>query len=177
MKGDEYQHPIREEHATQGLDGRVGAGLPQRTDGRLLFLRHMISGRREDAAGARIIIIVTTIRTFGTGHLQAISGRSSRRFAVIVDEAHGPQSGKSAQAVTDAPTREARSGEDVEDRIPAFRKAPGSAADHRLPRLHGDAARHHARTLRHDGARRQTRRLPSLLDAPGDRERHLRRCG
>ena len=58
-------------------------------------------------AGARII--VTTIQKFSTDHLKEISGQGTRKFAVIIDEAHGSQSGKCAQAMTDALTREATS--------------------------------------------------------------------
>lgn len=51
-------------------------------------------------------IIVTTIQKFSTEHLKVVSGQSDRRFVVIVDEAHGSQSGKSAQALSQALTRE-----------------------------------------------------------------------
>lgn len=73
--------------------------------------------------GARIII--TTIQKFGTEHLAAISGQSGKNFAVIIDEAHSSQSGKAAQAMTDALTREADSSEDIEDMVLAFQKARG----------------------------------------------------
>jgi type I restriction enzyme, R subunit len=74
-------------------------------------------------SGARIII--TTIQKFGTDHLTEVSGQGSRRFAILVDEAHGSQSGKSAQALTDALTREASSSEDVEDIIAEYQKSRG----------------------------------------------------
>lgn len=73
--------------------------------------------------GARIII--TTIQKFGTEHLATISGQGGRNFAVIIDEAHSSQSGKSAQAMTDALTRDATDSEDVEDMVLAFQKARG----------------------------------------------------
>jgi type I restriction enzyme R subunit len=73
--------------------------------------------------GARIII--TTIQKFGTEHLATISGQSGRNFAVIIDEAHSSQSGKAAQAMTDALTRDATSSEDIEDMVLAFQKARG----------------------------------------------------
>ena len=73
--------------------------------------------------GARIII--TTIQKFGTEHLAAISGQSGKNFAVIIDEAHSSQSGKAAQAMTDALTREASSSDDIEDMVLAFQKARG----------------------------------------------------
>jgi type I restriction enzyme R subunit len=73
--------------------------------------------------GARIII--TTIQKFGTEHLATISGQSERTFAVIIDEAHSSQSGKAAQAMTDALTRDERSSEDIEDMVLAFQKARG----------------------------------------------------
>lgn len=73
--------------------------------------------------GARIII--TTIQKFGTEHLAAISGQSGKNFAVIIDEAHSSQSGKAAQAMTDALTRDDRGSEDIEDLVLAFQKARG----------------------------------------------------
>lgn len=73
--------------------------------------------------GARIII--TTIQKFGTEHLAAISGQAGRNFAVIIDEAHSSQSGKAAQAMSDALTRDATSSDDIEDLVLAFQKARG----------------------------------------------------
>jgi type I restriction enzyme R subunit len=73
--------------------------------------------------GARII--VTTIQKFSTDHLKEVSGQSGRTFAVIVDEAHSSQSGKTAQAMTDALTREATSSDDIEDIILEYQKARG----------------------------------------------------
>ena len=58
-----------------------------------------------------------------------ISGQGQRRFAVIVDEAHCSQSGKSAQAMTDALTRKAASSDDIEDMIAAYQKARGPQAN------------------------------------------------
>ncbi|NBC48274.1 MAG: DEAD/DEAH box helicase family protein [Gammaproteobacteria bacterium] len=75
------------------------------------------------AQGARIII--TTIQKFSTDHLKALSGQGNRTFAVIVDEAHSSQSGKSAQAMTDALTREADSSDAIEDLIAAYQKSRG----------------------------------------------------
>jgi type I restriction enzyme R subunit len=73
--------------------------------------------------GARIII--TTIQKFGTEHLKAISGQGGKNFAVIIDEAHSSQSGKAAQGLTDALTRDETSSEDIEDMVLAFQKARG----------------------------------------------------
>ena len=73
--------------------------------------------------GARIII--TTIQKFGTEHLATISGQGGRNFAVIIDEAHSSQSGKAAQAMSDALTRDASSSDDIEDMVLAFQKARG----------------------------------------------------
>lgn len=73
--------------------------------------------------GARIII--TTIQKFGTEHLATISGQGGRNFAVIIDEAHSSQSGKAAQAMSDALTRDAKSSDDIEDMVLAFQKARG----------------------------------------------------
>ena len=73
--------------------------------------------------GARIII--TTIQKFGTDHLKEVSGQKKRKFAILVDEAHSSQSGRSAQALADALTREATSSDDVEDIIAAYQKSRG----------------------------------------------------
>ena len=75
------------------------------------------------AEGARII--VTTIQKFSTDHLRALSGQGGRTFAVIVDEAHSSQSGKAAQAMMDALTREATSSDDIEDLVAEYQKARG----------------------------------------------------
>jgi type I restriction enzyme, R subunit len=74
-------------------------------------------------AGARIII--TTIQKFGTDHLSALSGQANRNFAVIIDEAHSSQSGKSAQSLSDALTRDTQQSQDIEDIILAHQKARG----------------------------------------------------
>ncbi|MBZ8117380.1 DEAD/DEAH box helicase family protein [Roseovarius sp. LXJ103] len=73
--------------------------------------------------GARIII--TTIQKFGTEHLATISGQAGRNFAVIIDEAHSSQSGKAAQAMSDALTRDPTSSDEIEDMVLAFQKARG----------------------------------------------------
>ena len=73
--------------------------------------------------GARIII--TTIQKFNTEHLAAIVGQSSKNFAVIIDEAHSSQSGKSARSLTDTLTREIGS-DNVEDIILAHQEARGA---------------------------------------------------
>ena len=95
-------------------------GVVKKIDGTSRDLKAAIQG------GARIII--TTIQKFGTDHLQELSGQSGRQFAVIVDEAHSFQSGKSAQAMTDALTREASDSEDVEDLILEYQRARGPYA-------------------------------------------------
>ena len=93
------------------------AGVVRKIDGTSRQLKEAI------ASGARII--VTTIQKFSTDHLREISGQGNRTFAVIVDEAHSSQSGKSAQAMTDALTREASSSDDIEDLIAEYQKARG----------------------------------------------------
>ena len=93
------------------------AGVVQKIDGTSKQLKKAI------AKGSRII--VTTIQKFSTDHLKEISGQGERKFAVIVDEAHGSQSGKSAQAMTDALTREATSSDDVEEIIAEYQKQRG----------------------------------------------------
>lgn len=93
------------------------AGVVKKIDGTSRQLKESI------AKGARIII--TTIQKFSTDHLRELSGQGNRKFAVIVDEAHSSQSGKSAQAMTDALTREATSSDDIEDLIAEYQKARG----------------------------------------------------
>ncbi|MCL3881901.1 DEAD/DEAH box helicase family protein [Marivita sp. GX14005] len=92
-------------------------GVVKKIDGTSRDLKDAILG------GARIII--TTIQKFGTEHLATISGQAGRNFAVIIDEAHSSQSGKAAQAMSDALTRDANSSEDIEDMVLAFQRARG----------------------------------------------------
>lgn len=93
-------------------------GVVKKIDGTSRQLKDALRG------GARIII--TTIQKFSTEHLAELSGQGGRRFAVIVDEAHGSQSGKSAQALSDALTREeSAEGRDIEDLIADYQKARG----------------------------------------------------
>ena len=92
-------------------------GVVKKIDGTSRQLKEAIS------KGARII--VTTIQKFSTDHLKELSGQGARNFAVIIDEAHSSQSGKSAQAMTDALTREATSSDDIEDLIAEYQKARG----------------------------------------------------
>ncbi|MCQ1856017.1 DEAD/DEAH box helicase family protein, partial [Neorhizobium galegae] len=96
-------------------------GIVRKIDGTSRQLKEAI------ASGVRII--VTTIQKFSTEHLREISGQSGRTFAVIVDEAHSSQSGATAQAMTDALTREADSSDDIEDIISAYQKARGPQAN------------------------------------------------
>lgn len=92
-------------------------GVVRKIDGTSRQLKEAIE------AGARII--VTTIQKFSTTHLQTISGQAERTFAIIVDEAHSSQSGKSAQAMTETLTREAESSEDIEDIIAEYQRGRG----------------------------------------------------
>ncbi|MCV9906651.1 DEAD/DEAH box helicase family protein [Brucella sp. HL-2] len=96
-------------------------GIVRKIDGTSRQLKEAI------ANGVRII--VTTIQKFSTDHLREISGQSGRTFALIVDEAHSSQSGATAQAMTDALTRDADSSDDIEDIIAAYQKARGPQAN------------------------------------------------
>ncbi len=87
-------------------------GLVKKIDGTSRDLREAIE------AGARIII--TTIQKFGTEHLARLSGVNTRRFAIIIDEAHSCQSGKSNAQMVRSLTR---SSEDVEDVILEYQRA------------------------------------------------------
>ena len=97
------------------------AGVVKKIDGTSRQLKDAID------RGARIV--VTTIQKFSTDHLRTLAGQGNRTFAVIVDEAHSSQSGKSAQAMTDALTREATSSDDIEDLIADYQKARGPQAN------------------------------------------------
>lgn len=94
------------------------AGVVKTIDGTSKQLKAALAG------GARIV--VTTIQKFSTEHLATLSGMADKRFAIIVDEAHGSQSGKSAQAMTEALSRE--EGEDkrtIEDIVADYQAARG----------------------------------------------------
>lgn len=93
------------------------AGVVRKIDG--------TSRQLKEALASGVRIIVTTIQKFSTDHLKEITGQRKRRFALIVDEAHSSQSGKSAQAMTETLTREAASSEDVEEIIAAHQKSRG----------------------------------------------------
>src|ERR1700730_13627355 len=96
-------------------------GVVKKIDGTSRQLKEAIQ------SGARIII--TTIQKFGTDHLKEVSGQAGRKFAILIDEAHGSQSGKSAQALSDTLTREATSSEDVEELIAEYQKGRGPQAN------------------------------------------------
>lgn len=93
------------------------AGVVRKIDGTSKELKQAIE------SGARII--VTTIQKFSTEHLLTLYGQSDKTFAVIVDEAHSGQSGKSAVAMTSALTREEASSNDIEVLIAESQQARG----------------------------------------------------
>lgn len=72
--------------------------------------------------GARII--VTTIHKFSTEHLKEISGQGGRKFAVLIDEAHGSQAGTHAENLKDALTREDEP-DDIEKAVAETQKGRG----------------------------------------------------
>ena len=61
-------------------------------------------------------IIITTIQKFSTDHLAALSGQSHKKFALIIDEAHSSQSGRAAQSMVEALSRE----DEIYDEINSF---------------------------------------------------------
>lgn len=74
--------------------------------------------------GARIII--TTIQKFGTEHLKTVADQKNRTFAIIVDEAHGGQAGKSTTALAGVLSRGgAESSEEIEDLVAAHQQSRG----------------------------------------------------
>lgn len=94
------------------------AGVVKKIDG--------TSRQLKDAIERNARIIITTIQKFSTEHLKAISGQGARKFAILIDEAHGSQSGRSAQALTETLTRvEATGSEDIEDLIAEYQRQRG----------------------------------------------------
>lgn len=77
------QQFIKEENASEGYDGRFGAGLPRISDGSLLFLQHLISKMKQDETGSRIAIIFNGSPLF-TG--DAGSGESEIRRWIIKND-------------------------------------------------------------------------------------------
>lgn len=98
-------------------------GVVRKIDGTSRQLKAAIEGQ------ARIII--TTIQKFSTEHLRVLAGQGARRFAVLIDEAHGSQSGKSAQALSDALSRdeEASTSDEVEELIAEYQRQRGPQAN------------------------------------------------
>lgn len=85
------------------------------------------SRQLKEAIASQARIIITTIQKFSTEHLRLISGQGARNFAVLIDEAHGSQSGKSAQALSEALSREdgAETPDDVEELIAEHQRQRG----------------------------------------------------
>lgn len=73
---------IKQEHESQGKNGRFGAGLPRINDGALLFLQHMLS-KMDNEEGSRIAIIFNGSPLF-TG--DAGSGESEIRRWIIEND-------------------------------------------------------------------------------------------
>lgn len=94
-------------------------GVVRKIDGTSRQLKAAIEGQAK--------IVITTIQKFSTEHLRVISGQGTRRFAVLIDEAHGSQSGKSAQALSDALSREedAETPDVIEEVIAEYQKQRG----------------------------------------------------
>ena len=80
-------------------------------------------------------IIVTTIQKFSTHNLETIRAQGDRNFAVIVDEAHSSQSGKSAEALSAAltsgaaPAAEVNSSEEIEELIADLQRRRGGVPE------------------------------------------------
>lgn len=94
-------------------------GVVRKIDGTSRQLKAAIEGQAK--------IVITTIQKFSTEHLRVITGQGARRFAVLIDEAHGSQSGKSAQALSDALSREedAATPDEIEEIIAEYQKQRG----------------------------------------------------
>lgn len=93
-------------------------GVVKKIDGTSRQLKEAIQ------QGARII--VTTIHKFSTEHLKEISGQGGRRFAVLIDEAHGSQSGSHADNLVKALTRDNEDAPyEIEDIIANYQRQRG----------------------------------------------------
>ncbi len=78
------EREVRDEHATLGLRGRFGAGLPRINDGSFLFLQHMLSKMRSaEEGGSRIAIVFNGSPLFTGG---AGSGESEIRRWIIEND-------------------------------------------------------------------------------------------
>jgi len=74
---------VKDEHASQGYEGRFGAGLPAISDGSLLFLQHMISKMKQGKEGTRLAIVFNGSPLFSGG---ADSGPSNIRKWIIEND-------------------------------------------------------------------------------------------
>src|SRR5262249_34903380 len=75
---------VKDEHATLGLRGRFGAGLPAINDGSFLFLQHMVSKMKPvEEGGSRLAIVFNGSPLF-TG--AAGSGESEIRRWIIEND-------------------------------------------------------------------------------------------
>ncbi len=92
-------------------------GVVKKIDGSSHQLKEAIE------AGAKII--VTTIHKFSTDHLREVSLQNKRNFAIIIDEAHGSQSGKRASHLSNVLSRNDKKTE-VEDIIADYQQRRGS---------------------------------------------------
>lgn len=98
-------------------------GVVRKIDGTSRQLKAAIEGQAK--------IIITTIQKFSTDHLRVLGGQGTRRFAVLIDEAHGSQSGKSAQALSDALSRDKETStlDGIEDLIAEYQRQRGPQAN------------------------------------------------
>lgn len=74
---------IKDEHSSQGYNGRFGAGLPRVSDGSLLFVQHMISKFNADGNTSRLAVVLNGSPLF-TG--SAGSGESEIRRWIIEND-------------------------------------------------------------------------------------------
>ena len=78
------EREIRNEHSTQGYNGRFGPGIPRVSDGSLLFLLHLISKMRPAKDGGSKIGIVLSGSPLFTGN--AGSGESEIRRYILEND-------------------------------------------------------------------------------------------
>ena len=128
-------------------------------------------------------IIVSTVQKFPFILDEIGDGQRNRRFAIIIDEAHSSQGGKTSAAMAGALSEAGRVEEDetYEDRIKPHHGVAETAAQRELSRLHRDAEEQDAGTVRRarpaTGRRGPAPGVRQLHDEAGRRGRIHRRRG
>lgn len=91
------------------------------------------SKQLKDALEAGKKIIVTTIQKFTTETIAQMTDMAGKRFAVIIDEAHGSQSGKAAEGLHITLTQTGDESDDIDSDTDIIAKAIQDAQKNRQP--------------------------------------------